>query len=596
MAKNSITDYSKTAASNTDIQSVDIAEGCLPSGINNAIREIMADLADMNDGTVSLTSPAFTSVDINGGTIDGAVIGGASAAAGTFTTGQFNTSLNVDGTVTADGLTVDGNATIQNTGNSYRTISLDANRTAAVNTLGRLNYKWDGNEVVRLQATSGFDTANKDNGSFTIFTSDDGTLDQRLKIDSDGDISFYEATGTTAKLFWDASAERLGLGTSSPSALLNAVDASGSGTATQIASGTAHSQTRFAARTDGYNGIMSLYDSGGTEDVKLSAKSGQSSYINNGGNVGIGTTSPAIYGVDNADDLVIGQADGNHGITISSYGTSNGTLAFSDQSNATVGRGFVDYDHNVNAMSFGTLSTERMRIDSSGNLLVGTTNPDVANSSSVEGIAIRGGSNFLGIARSGASVAKFNRQSNDGAIVAFAKDGTTVGSIGVEGGDNFYITDNNNTGLNMKSGLIIPCNTNGSTRDTAIDLGASTGRFKDLYLGGTAYAGNVVSQVAINAQTGTAYTTVLADQSKLVTLTNASAITLTIPANSSVAYPVGTKIDFAQLGAGQVTFAGASGVTVSATPTLKLRDQYSAASCIKTATDTWLLVGDLATS
>jgi len=108
--------------------------------------------------------------------------------------------------------------------------------------------------------------------------------------------------------------------------------------------------------------------------------------------------------------------------------------------------------------------------------------------------------------------------------------------------------------------------------------------------------GNVVFQVGINAQTGTTYTTVLADQSKLVTLTNASAITVTIPANSSVAYPVGTKIDFAQLGAGQVTFAGAGGVTVNSTPTLKLRDQYSGASCIKTATDTWLLVGDLASS
>ena len=108
--------------------------------------------------------------------------------------------------------------------------------------------------------------------------------------------------------------------------------------------------------------------------------------------------------------------------------------------------------------------------------------------------------------------------------------------------------------------------------------------------------GNVVFQVGINAQTGTTYTTVLADQSKLVTLTNASAITVTIPANSSVAYPVGTKIDFAQLGAGQVTFAGAGGVTVNATPTLKLRAQYSAATCIKTATDTWLLVGDLASS
>ena len=66
MAKNSITDYSKTAASNTDIQSVDIAEGCLPSGINNAIREIMADLADMNDGTVTLTSPSFAAASLTG--------------------------------------------------------------------------------------------------------------------------------------------------------------------------------------------------------------------------------------------------------------------------------------------------------------------------------------------------------------------------------------------------------------------------------------------------------------------------------------------------------------------------------------------------
>lgn len=108
--------------------------------------------------------------------------------------------------------------------------------------------------------------------------------------------------------------------------------------------------------------------------------------------------------------------------------------------------------------------------------------------------------------------------------------------------------------------------------------------------------GSVVSEIAINAQTGTTYTTVLADQCKLVTLTNASAITLTIPPNSSVAYPVGTKIDLAQLGAGQVTVAAGSGVTVNSTPTLKLRAQYSAASCIKTATDTWLLVGDLAES
>lgn len=112
--------------------------------------------------------------------------------------------------------------------------------------------------------------------------------------------------------------------------------------------------------------------------------------------------------------------------------------------------------------------------------------------------------------------------------------------------------------------------------------------------GDISITGTVVAQSTINAQTGTSYTTVLGDASKLVTLSNASAITLTIPTNSSVAYPVGTKIDLAQIGAGQVTVAGAGGVTVNASPTLKFRAQYSAATCIKTGTDTWLLVGDLA--
>ena len=66
MAKNSITDYDKVSANNTDVQSVDISEGCSPSGINNAIREVMADLADVNDGTVALTSPAMGSATISG--------------------------------------------------------------------------------------------------------------------------------------------------------------------------------------------------------------------------------------------------------------------------------------------------------------------------------------------------------------------------------------------------------------------------------------------------------------------------------------------------------------------------------------------------
>lgn len=100
--------------------------------------------------------------------------------------------------------------------------------------------------------------------------------------------------------------------------------------------------------------------------------------------------------------------------------------------------------------------------------------------------------------------------------------------------------------------------------------------------------------LAINAQTGTTYTLVLTDRDKLVTLDNASPITLTVPLNSSVAYATGTVVNIQQIGAGQVTVVGASGVTLNGTGT-KTRAQWSAASLIKTATDTWTLIGDITT-
>jgi hypothetical protein len=103
--------------------------------------------------------------------------------------------------------------------------------------------------------------------------------------------------------------------------------------------------------------------------------------------------------------------------------------------------------------------------------------------------------------------------------------------------------------------------------------------------------------LGINTQTGTTYTTVLDDNGKLVTLSNASAITLTIPPNSSVAYPVGAQLNLAQLGAGQVTFAGGSGVTIVSTGATasapKLRAQYSTATAVQTSTNNWLVMGDI---
>ena len=98
--------------------------------------------------------------------------------------------------------------------------------------------------------------------------------------------------------------------------------------------------------------------------------------------------------------------------------------------------------------------------------------------------------------------------------------------------------------------------------------------------------------LATNAQIAS-YTLVLSDAGKLVEINNAAGTTLTVPLNSSVAYAVGAQIHLLQTGAGQVTVAGTGGVTVNATPGLKLRAQWSSATLIKRATDTWVLVGDL---
>lgn len=103
--------------------------------------------------------------------------------------------------------------------------------------------------------------------------------------------------------------------------------------------------------------------------------------------------------------------------------------------------------------------------------------------------------------------------------------------------------------------------------------------------------------VGINTQTGTSYTTVLADNGKLVTQSNASAIATTIAPFASVAYPVGAQINFTQFGAGQVTIQGGSGVTVVSTGAIasapKTRAQYSTVTAICTSQDNWLVVGDI---
>ena len=109
---------------------------------------------------------------------------------------------------------------------------------------------------------------------------------------------------------------------------------------------------------------------------------------------------------------------------------------------------------------------------------------------------------------------------------------------------------------------------------------------------------SVTPTLTINAQTAS-YTAVLADgNNTLVTLSNASANTFTIPPNSSVAFPVGTVLNFAQTGAGQTTITQGSGVTITSVGAVasapKTRVQYSACSAVQTSANNWLVFGDIA--
>jgi hypothetical protein len=114
----------------------------------------------------------------------------------------------------------------------------------------------------------------------------------------------------------------------------------------------------------------------------------------------------------------------------------------------------------------------------------------------------------------------------------------------------------------------------------------------------TAAGFNALVAFTLNDQTGTSYTPVLNDQYQvLITRSNASASTLTIPTNASVAFAVGTVITVLNKGAGAVTISGAGGVTVSsagATSASPVLNQYKSCALIQVAANTWYVVGAIA--
>lgn len=200
------------------------------------------------------------------------------------------------------------------------------------------------------------------------------------------------------------------------------------------------------------------------------------------GNVGIGTSSPSVdlHIVDDVVTLSLESDNSNAQkwnllSTYTNTGGSYGAFIIEDEA----GSDWLRFDEGNGSpfSQFLVNGTEAMRIDSSGNLLVGRT----STSGNDAGVEARADGQIVGT-RDGNRVAYLNRKTSDGEIVQFAKDGTTVGSIGTLVSD--LTIGDGDTGLRFASGAdaILPHNmATNANRDNAVDLGFSTVRFDDIY-------------------------------------------------------------------------------------------------------------------
>jgi hypothetical protein len=228
-----------------------------------------------------------------------------------------------------------------------------------------------------------------------------------------------------------------------------------------------------------------------------------------GGNVGIATTNPlrtlqvnntgadfaaAANFVDNGAASSWARIDLTHqlgGGPLAIFQNQAGQTGMQNTSTSANANLFFVAGANSNPSEiifYNELTSEAMRIDSSGNLLVGTTSSPttLATTGSVEGFGYDA-NDFAVISRASGNPLILNRLTDDGEILSLRRNGTPVGSIGTAFGE-IYITDGSSA-LRIQSGEIKPANSAGAGSDNTINLGSASHRFKDLYLSGGVYLG-----------------------------------------------------------------------------------------------------------